>query len=356
VTVFKHGSIEGGDKLVTMKNVRLVISDLFLPKDFAAEVCAGLNLSALEKLLGHGHSEIFEPMPLENLLCEMFGVPDTGDAPIAPISAAFDGLGAGCWLRVDPVHLRLQRDRMLLLSNSGISAAEAEQISASLNEHFAGQGMEFFAPHPQRWYVRLDTPPRIRTRTLSQVIGGDVRRVLPTGEDAPRWHQVFNEIQMLLFAHPLNEVREARGALTINSVWLWGNGHVALPLQKAYGKVSSDDVLVEMFAAAAGVSFSAWDGQWRETENNAKGGEQLLVWTGLRSALQSGDLAAWRTALQDFETGYARPLLQALRGGKIARLQIDIGGSDSMRRVQLTRSDTWAFWRRAKHLEKYSAV
>jgi hypothetical protein len=245
---------------------------------------------------------------------------------------------------------------MLLLSNSGISAAEAEQISASLNEHFAGQGMEFFAPHPQRWYVRLDTPPRIRTRTLSQVIGGDVRRVLPTGEDAPRWHQVFNEIQMLLFAHPLNEVREARGALTINSVWLWGNGHVALPLQKAYGKVSSDDVLVEMFAAAAGVSFSAWDGQWRETENNAKGGEQLLVWTGLRSALQSGDLAAWRTALQDFETGYARPLLQALRGGKIARLQIDIGGSDSMRRVQLTRSDTWAFWRRAKHLEKYSAV
>jgi hypothetical protein len=356
VTVFKHGSIEGGDKLVTMKNVRLVISDLFLPKDFAAEVCAGLNLSALEKLLGHGHSEIFEPMPLENLLCEMFGVPDTGDAPIAPISAAFDGLGAGCWLRADPVHLRLQRDRMLLLSNSGISAAEAEQISASLNEHFAGQGMEFFAPHPQRWYVRLDTPPRIRTRTLSQVIGGDVRRVLPTGEDAPRWHQVFNEIQMLLFAHPLNEVREARGALTINSVWLWGNGHVALPLQKAYGKVSSDDVLVEMFAAAAGVSFSAWDGQWRETENNAKGGEQLLVWTGLRSALQSGDLAAWRTALQDFETGYARPLLQALRGGKIARLQIDIGGSDSMRRVQLTRSDTWAFWRRAKHLEKYSAV
>jgi hypothetical protein len=356
VTVFKHGSIEGGDKLVTMKNVRLVISDLFLPKDFAAEVCAGLNLSALKKLLGHGHSEIFEPMPLENLLCEMFGVPDTGDAPIAPISAAFDGLGAGCWLRADPVHLRLQRDRMLLLSNSGISAAEAEQISASLNEHFAGQGMEFFAPHPQRWYVRLDTPPRIRTRTLSQVIGGDVRRVLPTGEDAPRWHQVFNEIQMLLFAHPLNEVREARGALTINSVWLWGNGHVALPLQKAYGKVSSDDVLVEMFAAAAGVSFSAWDGQWRETENNAKGGEQLLVWTGLRSALQSGDLAAWRTALQDFETGYARPLLQALRGGKIARLQIDIGGSDSMRRVQLTRSDTWAFWRRAKRLEKYSAV
>ena len=356
MTVFKHGSIEGGDKLATMKNVRLVICDLFLPKDFAAEVCAELNLPALEKLLGHGHSEILEPMPLENLLCEMFGVPCQPDVPIAPISAAFDGLGAGRWLRADPVHLRLQRDQMLLLSNPEIGAEEATQISASLNEHFAGQGMEIFAPHPQRWYVRLESLPCIRTTPLSQIIGGDVRHALPTGEDAPRWHKVFNEIQMLLFAHPLNEAREARGALTINSVWLWGNGHVALPLQKAYGKVSSDDVLVEMFATAAGVSFSVWDGQWRDTENNAKDGEQLLVWTGLRSALHSGDLAAWRTALQDFENGYAQPLWQALRTGKIARLQIDVLGNENIQRVQLTRSDTWAFWRRAKRLEKYSTV
>src|ERR1019366_960964 len=334
-----------------MKNVHLVIPDLFLPKDFAAEVCAELRLPALEKLLGRGRSEILEPVPLENLLCEMFGMSCQADAPIAPVSAAFDGLGAGCWLRADPVHLRLQRDQMLLLPNMEISADEAGQMCASLNIHFAGQGMEFFAPHPQRWYVRLGTLPGIHTRPLSQVIGGDVRGALPTGEEAARWHQVFNEIQMLLFAHPLNESRDARGALPINSVWLWGGGSVTGLLQKSYDKVSSDEVLVEMFAAAAGVPFAAWSEQWRDAENN---GKQLLVWTGLRSALQSGDLAAWRTALQDFESGYARPLWQALRSGKITRLQIDILGGDSIRRVLLTRSDTRPFWRRARRLAEYS--
>jgi hypothetical protein len=337
-----------------MKSVHLLIPDLFLPKDFAAEVCAGLSLPALEKMLGRGHSEILDPDSLEDLLCKLFDIPFRGDAPIAAVSAAFDGLAAGYWLRADPVHLRLQRNQMLLLAHSEISAEEAGQMCASLNEHFAGQGMEFFAPHPQRWYVRLDSLPDIRTRPISQVIGGDVRKALPTGADAAHWHRVFNEIQMLLFAHPFNESRDERGELTINSVWLWGTGHSEnVSLQKNYGNVSSDEVLVEMLARAAGVPFSAWTGQWQDAKND---GRQLLVWTGLRQALQSGDLAAWRNAIQDFESGYALPLWQALRDGKISQLKLDILSGDGVRRVILTRGDAWSFWRRIRHLAEYSLV
>jgi len=341
-----------------MKSAHLVIPALFLPEDIAAEVCRGLCLPALEKMLGRGHSEVLEPVPLENLLCGLFGVPCQPDAPIAPVSAAFDGLGAGCWLRADPVHLHLQRDQLLL---AGVQAGsgEAAAFCASLNMHFAGQGMEFFAPHPQRWYVRLDKLPRIGARPLSEIVGGDVRRALPTGEDAAHWHQVFNEIQMLLFAHPLNE---ARGESPINSVWFWGGGcgENTKP-QKNYDIVSSDDVLAEMFAKAAGVPFSPWPKQWRGSLSQrgrafSSEGRQLLVWTGLRSALQRGDLAGWRTALQDFESGYAQPLWQALRSGKIAQLQLDILGADGIRRVLLTRGDTWAFWRRARPLAGYAMV
>lgn len=341
-----------------MKSVHLVIPDLLLSGDIAAEVCAGLHMPALEKLLGRGHSEIQEPVALENLLCEIFAVPCPAtstqlDAPIALISAAFDGLGTGCWLRADPVHLRLQRDQMLLLPAMEISVEEAAQMCASLNEHFAEQGMGFFASHPQRWYVQLDRLPRIHTKPLSQVIGGDVRGSLPTGDEAARWHQVLNEIQMLLFSHPLNESREARGVLTINSLWLWGGGcEMNRALQKNYDSVSSDDVLPEMFAAAAGIPFAAWLKNWHEAANNHR---QLLVWTGLRTALQSGDLGVWRSALQDFENNYAEPLWQALRSGKIARLQLDILGRNNIRRVQLTRGDAWAVWRRARRLAEYSS-
>jgi hypothetical protein len=135
-------------------------------------------------------------------------------------------------------------------------------------------------------------------------------------------------------------------------VWLWGCGsNENATLQKNYDYVCSDDVLAKMFATAAGVPFLAWPEQGRDEQCN---GRQLLVWTGLRSVLQRGDLAAWRAALQNFESGYAQPLWQALRSGKIAQLQIDILGGDNIRRMRLSRGDAWAFWRRAKRLAGYS--
>ena len=338
-----------------MKKVHLVVCDLFLPGDISAGVCAGLRLPALEKMLSRGALaglvQTGESASLEGLLCAMFGVSCQQQAPIAPISAAFDGLGAGCWLRADPVHLRLQRDQLVLLPDLEISADEAGQMCVALNEHFAGQGMTFFAPHPQRWYIRLDRLPGIETVPLSRAAGRNVRDLLPKGNDAAHWQRIFNEIQMLLFAQPLNEAREARGELPVNSLWLWGCGEVNLPLQKTYDHVSSDEVLAEMFAEAAGVPFASWLEQWRNEENCAR---QLLVWTGLRSALRHGDLDAWRAALQDFETGYAQPLWWALRAGKIAQLQVDILCGDHVRRLLLTRADTRAFWRRARALAEYA--
>jgi hypothetical protein len=373
-----------------MKKVHLVVCDLFLPGGIVGEVCAGLHLPALEKMLARGalagSVQTGESASLEDLLCAMFDVSCQPQAPIAPISAAFDGLGAGCWVRADPVHLRLQRDQLVLLSDVDIGADEAGQMCVALNEHFAGQGMTFFAPHPQRWYIRLDRFPDIETVPLSRAAGRNVRDLLPKGNDAAHWQRVFNEIQMLLFAQPLNEAREARGELPVNSLWLWGCGcdtllakpadcgsnreaiayapnnrnaahfgcgEVNLPPQKTYDHVSSDEVLAEMFAEAAGIPFASWPEQWRNEENCTR---QLLVWTGLRSALRHGDLDAWRAALQGFETGYAQPLWWALRAGKIAQLQVDILCGDHVRRLLLTRADAWAFWRRARALAKYAIV
>jgi hypothetical protein len=333
-----------------MKTVHLVIPDLLLPKSIAAEIEAGLSLATLKKMLGRGHSEMLEPASLEELLCRLFEISFWGDAPIATISASFDGLAAGFWLRADPVHLNLQRDQ-LLLAGVQVDSAEATALCANLNEHFSDQGVEFFAPHPQRWYVRLDKLPRIHTTPLSNVVGSDVRRVLPTGEDSSRWHQLFNEIQMLLFAHPLNAAREARGELMINSVWLWGTGGQVGALQKSYDLASSDEDLVEMLAAAADIPFEALPKNWNVAIGD---GKQLLVWTGLTSALRRGDLAAWRDVLQDFETGYVKPLWQALRNGKLDLLEIDIPGDESIRRISLKPGDTWVFWRRARRLAEYS--
>ena len=363
-----------------MSSVHLIITDLFLPDDIAAEVCRDLYLPALEKILARGQSGFLQDAGLEGLLCKIFGLCRGGGFPIAPISALFDGLGEGCWLRADPVHLRLQRDQLVLLPDVEVSPNEAAQICASLNEHFAGQGMEFLAPHPQRWYVRLERLPGIEATPLSQAIGRNVHDLLPKGAEALRWHQLFNEIQMLLFSHPVNELREARGDLTVNSLWFWGGGCDTLlmkPLASRLGEqstlakslvmakpadcgssrhadsVTSDNVLAEMFAAAANIPYSEWLGQWRKDEGSAA---QLLVWTGLSAALRRGDLNGWRAALSEFEAAYAQPLWHALRSGAITELTLDASVGNGIRRLSLKRADAWAFWRRPKPLAAYSMV
>lgn len=346
-----------------MKNVHLLIADLFLPKDFVDVACAELHLPYLQKILAQGVLSTTTnalPLSLEDALCELFVMPHP--ASIATISAEFDGLPAGCWMRADPVHLRLQREQVILLPNLQVSEDESVQLCGSLNEHFVAQGMRFFAPHPARWYVQLDEVPQIDTVPMSQVVGRNIHGNLPTGEAARCWHQLFNEIQMLLFAHPINASREAIGALPINSVWFWGGLAPGVskdddtPQEEDENKrvscASSDEVLVQMLAAAAAISFLTWSEQWHPADE----GRQLLVYTGLRAAIERGDWAAWRDALQAFEAGYAKPLWQALRTGKIAQLKFDVLSADSLQQRSMTRADTWAFWRRSKRLADYSIV
>ncbi len=329
-----------------MKKVHLLIADLFLPKDVASEVCAGLHLPALEKILARSkEGTAITAMSLDEALCRLFGL--SGDVGVAPVCASFDGLEEGIWMRADPVHVRLQREQVVLLPDITISPEETQQFCLSLNAHFQNEGMMFFAPHPQRWYVKLYKQPDITTVSLSQASGNNIHGNLPKGLEARFWHQRFNEIQMLLYSHPVNENREARGELTVNSLWFWGNGVSGIPVINQFNYVCSNEVLVEILAAGAKLPCSKWLPAWQEEAD-------LLVWTGLRAALQAGNLSAWRDALQEFETGYAQPLWKALCRGKIQQLQIDILGGEHPKQLNLSRADCLAVWRRPKNLANYS--
>ena len=69
-----------------------------------------------------------------------------------------------------------------------------------------------------------------------------------------------SEVQMLLYVHPLNDAREARGAMSVNSFWLAGTG----PAQPA-DKVLPADVVVDdrLRAPLVGDDWSAWAEAWR---------------------------------------------------------------------------------------------
>jgi hypothetical protein len=159
---------------------------------------------------------------------------------------------------------------------------------------------------------------------------------------------VLNEIQMLLYTHPVNDEREARGELPVNSVWLWGGGR-AQQLGRPYARAGGDSELAAAFAKTAGLSYA------ESVARCSEDGEALIVCEGLRHALRRGDLHAWRMGVQRIERDYAAPLLQALRAGKVAQVTLDVLREGASRRLLLGRSEVWKLWRRPVLLAHYSA-
>ena len=127
------------------------------------------------------------------------------------------------WLFAAPVHMQLGRESYFLTSPAPLLApkADAESIVLSLNQHFSGLGYYFYLQN-DIWFLGLDADPKIATTPIEKVINKDVAPYLPSGEGGLAWAKFQNEIQMLLFAHPVNETREARGEPVINSLWCYG--------------------------------------------------------------------------------------------------------------------------------------
>jgi hypothetical protein len=334
--------------------MHIVVPELFLPREAAAQACAGMALPALEQLLARADAQPLAADSLEAWMCAAFGV---DDGAVAPVMLLADGgtPGDAYWLRADPVHLMLRGSEMILRPLSALDAGEAGQLCEALNRHFAGQGLQFIAPHPLRWYLRLDQAPEVVMHSLAQVAGRDARHFLPHGPGALAWHKLFNEIQMVLYGHPVNDAREARGEWSINSIWPWGGGRAPEAFRSAFASMHAASVLADAFAAAAGIAHIALSDDNAQTDVAREGGT-LVVWEGLAEAAQQGDLDAWRAALQALEYQWMRPMLRALRQRRIERLTLDVLHPGQAWRFTLTPRTAWRFWRWRRRVSQYPAA
>jgi hypothetical protein len=132
---------------------------------------------------------------------------------------------SGYWLYAAPVHLVLQRDSFSLAEPVPLSleSDEIDALTAALNKHFTADSLKFFW-HGNQWFLRLENNPNIQTTTPTAALNKDISVYLPKGEGATQWAAFTNEIQMLLFEHPVNQTREAKRLPVINSIWCSGGG------------------------------------------------------------------------------------------------------------------------------------
>lgn len=330
----------------------LSIPYLFPPARLLETAAQGLRLPALERLIARGTRRDCPAHGVEATLCDALGiVRNQGDAvedyPVAPITLTADGGVAGSryWLRADPVHLRVMRDRIVLADSASLelSQAEAAALTHSIATHFGAA----FSPsplHPKRWYVPFDTSPHLLTTPLSYAVGRDIDPLLPAGENAMKFRALLNELQMLLFEHPVNQAREARGLLPVNSVWLWGGGLVPVTPQSAL-TVYSDDADARALAQFCAAEVCTMP---RIFSADLVAGNTLILLNQLTDSGQYGDAYGWREAIGDLERDWFAPVLGCLRGLHAEGLQLldPVNGHS----LSLTRADAWKFWRQPRAL------
>jgi hypothetical protein len=325
----------------------LLVPHLFPSARLLEAAAQDLHLPALQTLLTRGRRLPCPAGGVEAALCATLGIARQQDWPLAPITLAADGGVAGdaYWLRADPVHLRVMRDRIVLADSSVLELArdEADALARTIGEHF-GADLNPQPLHPHRWYLRYPEAPQLTTTPLSLAAGCDIDPLLPQGLDAMRFRAELNELQMLLHEHPVNQAREARGELPVNSLWLWGGGNLpvtcATPVPLYAGNAEAR--ALGAFCNARVEALPA------HPDAQLLGSEGVILLDTLTGAGQVGDAYGWREALRELEQDWFAPLRSALRkiGPPGLRLLDPING----KALHLHAGDAWKFWRRPQSL------
>ena len=328
------------------------------PRALAADIVRGLEVTGLVRLLARARpagrpawrSRADEPESFERLAFGAFGYPPGGsDVPAAALMWERDAAGSESGgeglsssgiaadasgpsgpslvpLRADPVHLRPDLDaaRLFDASHFALARDEAAAMAAALDRHFAPEGVRFEAPRPTRWYARLERQPDAEFQPPGGAAGRGAGGALPTGNEGSLWRRRMNEAQMVLHAHPVNQAREARGELAVNSVWFWGAGEPGPVPRRRFDEVAADDPLVRALARRGGarVRDLAED---PETVGDPPGRRLVAPGPGCLRAVVGRDVESWRRELLDAEERWFRPLVDAVTTGRIRRVIVDAG-------------------------------
>lgn len=290
--------------------------ELILPGLLAAHA----RLPSLELLLARARVSRGDPQATAAWLGRACGL---DPVPAGALTAG----EPGDWVRADPVHYRLLRDRVVIVP-AALDAGTAQALVATLNHHFAGRHA-FRAATPHAW-VMSGAPGPLDTPSVAEVSGRDFAEVLPP---AP-WAALLNEIQMALHEHPANEGRDPAA----NGVWLWGAGALPAAVRAPWHSLASDDPLAQGIARAAGIEHAALPAAAAEWLR-ARSGEG-------RHAALLGPLDA------SLEDAWFAPLVAALRAGRIGMLTLR--APEAGLAAEAVRLDLRRFWRRPRPLERHA--
>jgi len=313
--------------------MHLVVPYAAPPAEAGAPLWQGLHLPQLQRLLERlspaprveGEPAALN-LPHEHLLAACRGWPAVdGRLPLAAAAAVADGLPAPSagqgWGLLTPTHWQVGVDRVLLLDPAQLQLDEAESraLMDALRSLFEPEGWQLHWGAPLRWYAVHDSLATLATASLDRVIGQGIEAWLPDRQAGRTLRRLQAEAQMLLYTHPVNEAREARGELPVNSFWLSGTGPAPV-VPPAADAPQLDDRLGPPWRAGDG---PAWVAAWQALDagplaalavHAAAGQPVTLSLCGARAAQTfiSAPTGVWQRLMRRWRPTALQPLLESL--------------------------------------------
>ncbi len=218
------------------------------------------------------------------------------------------------WALITPCHWQVGVDTIHMGNPADLqlSAEESQAFLQAMQPYFAEDGITLMQDKPDEghvqsqeapgtppmdnkppaWYAHGDVFDGLPTASLDRVVGRNVNPWMPEGAQAAPLRRLQNEMQMLLYTHPLNDARALRGLPAVNSFWISGAGR--LPRLHAITPLEAHTLMVtELQTSALAQDWAAWQQAWRTLDaslikawvDRAQAGEAVqLVLCGERAA------------------------------------------------------------------------
>jgi hypothetical protein len=301
------------------ESAKAALADLSLPH--LARLLARSAIVDRDDAGGSEAPELTLNAPHERALAAACGVPPAPDGlvPMAALLALRPGASAppieGPLALLTPAHWVVGTDQVSVLdpASLGLDEAEGRVVFDAVRGLFESEGFALHHEAPLRWWAGHPGLADVPTASLDRVVGRNVDRWLQGGARAESAllrlvRRLQNEVQMLLYTHPLNAEREARGALVVNSVWLSGTGALPAGVRWPEGLVFDD----RLRAPALADDGFAWSRAWAELDAGpiaALPTAARLTLCGERGAVTLGPRGGW---LESVKALIARPDPRAL--------------------------------------------
>jgi hypothetical protein len=145
-----------------------------------------------------------------------------------------------------------------------LDAVESRELLVAMRPYFEQDGLALQYDGPTRWIARGPLFASLPTASLDRVIGRELGPWMPRGQAARPLRRLQQEMQMLLYTHPVNEERTRGGLLPVNSFWASGSG--AMPDPAGVHEAAGLQVTHTLRDAALLQDWHGWAVAWQQLD------------------------------------------------------------------------------------------